>query len=117
MIGGRYMNIEDKIVEELKKLVTDLVNKDYAKIVQDSRNGEVPEEVMEEVINDYGGTLTYPPDDAFSKTDICKIDNADEYSVILDLWINNKRSDLSLMCEAHVNDGKVTLIIEDIHVL
>lgn len=111
------MNIEDKIVKELKKLIDDLVNKDYAKIAQDGRNGDMPEEVMEEIINDYGGMITYPPEDAYSKTDICKIDNADEYSVIFDLWIDNKRSDLSLMCEAYIDDNEVTLVIEDIHVL
>lgn len=117
MIGGSCMNIENKIVEELKKLIVDLINKDYSKIVRDGRNGEMPEEVIEEIINDYGGTLTYPTEDAFVKTDICKIDNVDKYSVIFDLWIDNKRSDLSLMCEAYIDGNEVTLVLEDIHVL
>jgi hypothetical protein len=111
------MNIEDRIVVELKKLIVDLINKDYAKIVSDGRNGEMPEEVMEEIFNDYGGILTYPPEESFGKIDICKVDNRDEYSVIFDLWIDDKRSDLSLMSDAIIDDGEVVLVIEDIHVL
>ena len=111
------MSIEQKIKIQLKDLILDLVNGDYKKVILDGRNGGMPESVMIQIFKEYQGTITFPPNDAFSKLDICKITDSNRYSIVFDLWVDNQPSDLSLMCNAIQEDENIKIEIEDIHVL
>lgn len=108
------------VIDILKKLVFDLVNGHYQKIFEDGRNGELTEEEIKRVISEYGGKLTNPPDDAYySKAlNIIEINENEKYHIEFDFWIDNERSDLSLICNVIFENDKVKqIIIKDIHVL
>lgn len=114
------MNNEQMVIDILKKLVCDLVNDNYQMIIDDGRNGELTEEEIKRAISEYGGKLTNPPDDAYYSRalNIIEIKENEKYHIEFDLWIDNERSDLSLICNVIFENGKVKhIIIKDIHVL
>jgi hypothetical protein len=112
--------VESMIVEILKRLIFDLVNEDYNSIFDDGRNGKLTREEIIRALDEYGGKLTCPQNDAYlsDSLNIIEIKNNEIYHVEFELWIDNERSDLSLICKV-IFKGKdvMELTIEDIHVL
>jgi hypothetical protein len=67
-------------------------------------------------IEEYPGMATIPPDSAFDKMDIYAINNK-AISIDMDLWYDDKQSDLTLSCRLTEKDGKIGYNIENIHIL
>ena len=114
------MSIEQKIIVILKKLVSDLVDENYNKIFEYGYNGELTEEEIKKAVSEYGGVLTIPSDNAYytDSMNIIEIKKNTKYHIEFDLWIDNKRSDLTLICNVICENNNIRkLIIEDIHVL
>lgn len=116
------MKIEDKLKQGVKEIVELLVNQEYVKLQNMNKIGVLTANEVEQAILDYGETLTIPPDDAFNGMDIFKLDNpqkyAEEYSIDFDLWTNKSKSDLTLSCEATVDEhGNVNVTLYSIRVL
>lgn len=114
------MLIEQKIINLLKKLVNDLVDKNYDKIFEEKCNGELTVEEIERALFEYGGKLTIPPAEAYytDALNIIEIKKNIEYHIEFDLWVNNKKSDLSLICNAIFDNSNIMqIIIKDINVL
>ena len=88
-----------KIELIVKKIITLFVNRDYEAIYNLDRAKDCSPESFKELIEDYGGTLTMPPDEALKEVEIYKIENDDltiDFAIDFDFWVNGKRSDLTL---------------------
>ncbi len=116
------MKIEGLIKQRVKELVKLLVNGEYGRLEKMSKIGELKSNELEEAILQYGERLTFPPEEAFNEMDIFKLDNpqkyCEEYSIDIELWTNDCKSDLILSCEATVNEkNEVNVTIYSVHVL
>lgn len=116
------MNIRNQIKQGIKELVELLVNEEYEKLEKMNRIGVLKANELEEAILQYGERLTLPTDESFDEMDIFKLDNpqkyCEEYSIDFELWTNDCKSDLTLSCEATVNEkNEVNVTIYSVHVL
>jgi hypothetical protein len=116
------VSVEDKLKQGVKEIVELLVNQEYIKLQNTDKIGVLTANEVEQAILDYGEKLTIPPDDAFNEMDIFKLDNpqkfVEEYSIDFELWTNKSRSDLTLSCDATVDEqGNVNVTLYSIRVL
>jgi hypothetical protein len=105
-----------EIKVSLKRIVENLVNKNYNAIYEDDYLQEMPASQMEEIILDYGGVFTLPPLISFDKFIIYTI-SENELTIDFDLWCDNEKSDLTLICRFKDFDNKIRYTIEDMHIL
>jgi hypothetical protein len=116
------MNIEQQIKNGVKEIVELLVKEEYRKLEEMNKIGVLTASELSEAILQYGEKLTLPPNQSFDEMDIFKLDNSqkysEEYSIDFELWSNNRKSDLTLSCEATVNEkNEVNVTIYSVHVL
>lgn len=111
------MEEKDKILALLKPLVEDLVNGKLALIRETGRSGPYTVEELQEQLDDYGGTLTAPPETDYQNLDLYEIDDEPEWVLEYDLWIDGEKSDLTLTCTLRLTDQEQSIIIDSIHVL
>lgn len=116
------MSIEQQIKNGVKEIVEMLVREEYRKLEKMNKIGVLTSSELSEAILQYGERLTFPPNESFDEMDIFKLDNPqkynEEYSIDFELWTNDCRSDLTLSCEATVNEkNEVNVTIYSVHVL
>ncbi|ARU62998.1 hypothetical protein CBW65_19930 [Tumebacillus avium] len=111
--------IESEVKKALRDLVVDLVNGRYDLLTESNRIGRLTEEEIREGIQEYGGTLTIPPEEAYNTCRMLRLDRGSEFAIAFDMWIDNHRSVLTLTCDVTVDDQeqKVVEIKIDLHVL
>lgn len=85
-----------------KKVVTCLQNEDYDFLNKHNALCRVSEEDIKRVLHEYGGCLSAIPDEE-DILDIYKYNDHSGLKVDLDLWIDGKRSDLTLQIEIIFN--------------
>ncbi|PLR77521.1 hypothetical protein CU633_09990 [Bacillus sp. V3-13] len=105
------------IIALLKPLVNSLVKGEYEFIQQSGRSGLYTAGELKDLIDDYGGKLTIPPEEDYENINIIAIDNEPEYVVEYELWVNGEKSDLTLSCTIHIKEDEKNIVIENIHVL
>ena len=86
------------VYEICKEIVTCLQNEDYQLLNEHNVLCRVSEEDIKRVIHEYGGCLSTIPDEA-NAFSIYKYNDNSGLKVDLDLWIDGKRSDLTLQIE------------------
>ena len=111
--------MEPKLVEEIRRLVLELVGHRYAEIVGDGRGGRLSEVEIRTAIAEYGRTLIPLPDEAWAKVDVYeRIGHGVVLGVDVPLWTAEEgRSDLTLSLEAVKDADGFHIEIEDLHVL
>ena len=97
-------------------MVINFVEKNYAAVVKEDSVKLIPAADIQLAIEEYPGIATMPPNSAFNKMDIYVI-NDKEISIDMDLWYDDKQSDLTLSCRLIEKDGKIDYSIESIHIL
>ncbi len=111
------MNTKEQLKLLLKEIVIDLVNENYERIqrrlIEELKVDDVKEELS------CWGLLTIPSDAAFEKINFIEYEDGSGYAMEFELWIDNQESDLTLSCEAMVDDiGNVhSFLINNLHVL
>src|ERR1700754_4756045 len=103
-------------IKIVKEIVVHLVRKEYAEIVAKDAIKLIPDDEIRIAIEEYPGTVTMPPDEAFVKMDRYVI-NDKAIAIDMDLWYDNKKSDLTLSCRIMEKDGILEYSIENIHIL
>ena len=101
----------------VKKLVKDVVEGKFQKLVNDGRFrvGEIQDFMS--MLDEYPGTLTMPPDSAYIELDMVESVTGGVF-VDFDLWYDGKKSDLTLQAVIEMSDaGQMSIYIEDCHVL
>ncbi len=108
-------NIENVIRDIVNNLLSNESNLFFDGIYK-SRVGL---EDYKRVIEEYGGTLTSPPNDSFSKANVIESPDSKTFVIEYYLWIDNIESDLSIVIEININEsGEIESIeISDILVL
>ena len=105
-----------EIKASLKKIIENIVNKNYKAIYEDDYLQEMSADQMEEILLDYGGIFTMPPEIYLDKFIIYMI-SENELTIDFDLWSNNEKSDLTLICRFKDFNNTIRYTIEDMHVL
>lgn len=102
----------------VKDLVEKLINQEYELLHQTGMCGEYTSKEIEELINEYGGTLTEASVEDYEDMAIYEIDDEPEYVIEYDLWVDGEKSDLTLTATIRYEEGKETRItIDNIHVM
>ena len=78
------------------QVVTNLVDGNYQKLVDESQEDRFKPEWLEEAVRQYPGKLTHPPKEAFAAIDVYEIDGTNQVLAEFDLWVNNEQSDLTV---------------------
>jgi hypothetical protein len=65
----------DIIISLLKPLVNNLVNGDYEIIEHTDRSGLYTSEEIKELVDEYSGNLTTPPDEDYKNINIIAVEN------------------------------------------
>lgn len=114
-------SFEKRIKAELQDVVSLLVQKKYHELEKRSSGIRLTSYEMERAIDEYGCTLVYPTESEFHSIDMIEVQNSNpkKWSVRFDLWSEQEgRSDLSLeLTMTEVNEEKIAVEIDDIHVL
>ena len=114
------MALNDNIKIALKKIILDIVKGDFDKLSSDGRIGKLSEDDIKNELLDYGGIVTIPTEDSYDRfLQVTQIRDTEKYKVFFELWIDNERSDLTLICDIISTNGETvdTIEIDDIHVL
>lgn len=113
------MELNRRIAAEVCRLVNDLVADRIDSNVQDGRAGQYSAEEIRHMLDSYPGRLTLPPSSDYVPPDMLRFGNQEpvQYLVHFDLWYDDCRSDLTLLCLATVDANQVHLRIDDIHVM
>ncbi|MBT2644329.1 hypothetical protein J7I80_18965 [Bacillus sp. ISL-41] len=110
------MQTQNKIKELLLETILELVKCDFIAIQGKLQNGLTINDLREEL-----GlwALTVPPDAAYENVAFYKYNDGSGYALEFELWIDNQSSDLTLSCEALLDENQkiVSFTIENLHVL
>lgn len=115
--SGDDMDNKGHLLELLKETVTELVNEDFKIIKAKLRHNIDIEDIKEELSN--WDSLTIPPETAYEKVVFYEYEDGSGFALEFELWIDNEESDLTLSCEAIVdeNDKVLSFTVEDLHTL
>ena len=80
----------------MAQVVTDLVEGNYQKLVDESQEERLKPEWLEEAVSLYPGDLTPPPVEAYDAIWVIDIDDTNEAMTHFDLWVDNEPSDLTV---------------------
>lgn len=94
-----------------------MVSGKFEEIERVGKSGPYSASELKELIDEYGGHLTLPPDDDFVNINKIKIQNEPEYVIEYELWIDNEKSDLTLSCTVREENNSASISIDNIHVL
>ena len=107
---------KETVLNAVKDIVLNLIWKNYREVVEKDTMKLIPAKELQIAIEEYPGSITMPPDNAFDKMDIYVI-NDKTIAVDMDLWYDDKQSDLTLSCKIMENGGKIGYSIENVHIL
>lgn len=102
-----------------KKIVQLLVEQKFDMLEAISQGVRLSAKDMKNAIQEYGGALTVPPAGKW-RIEIVRVRNSNpqKYSVVVQLWIDDTPSDLSLeLTLIEANGNSMSVEIDDIHVL
>lgn len=96
----------EELINLCKKVVRCLVEDNYSCLEQEKALSRVSEEDIKRVLKDYGGLISILPDEAFATNafEVYRYNDNSGYSIDLDLWINNTRSDLTLKLDVKTDN-------------
>lgn len=100
----------------LIEIVTKLVEREYLRLFTNDCSKKITEKELKTSIEEYSGTPTLPPKEAFNDFDFYEISD-EEASVDFDLWINDAKSDLTLSFTIKKTLNGYGYQIDNIHVL
>lgn len=109
------------VIALIKQVIAWMIAGAFDAVDQRSNGVRLSAADLSGAVNDYGRTLTMPPDEAFADLDAIAVSNAPypTWSIRMDLWTKEEgRSDLTLECTVieKCNDD-LTLEIDNLHVL
>jgi len=112
--------MNDQIQHAVGQTIELLVTGKYADLERLTHGTRLTANEMAKAVADYGKQLTLPPQDGFKLMNMVEVKNAQpkRWSVTMPLWTKEEgRSDLTLELTAIKRDNKVSIELDDIHVL
>lgn len=104
---------KDKIFDEILILLTELNKKNYSFMYNEKYSSRVDEKDFMQVLNKFGNRITIPPH--FNKNidlELIQIKNQPIYGCDFLLWIDNKKSDLTLIMDFYLKDNNEVSKVE-----
>jgi hypothetical protein len=114
------MSLDEILLNEMIKIINKIKENQYDKLQEQGYLKHVSKDEIIEELKSYGGIITNVSNNDYKKSlQYMNIDNINKYKVFLDFWINNERSDLTLVCDILLDHNMNILkaAIEEIHVL
>lgn len=106
----------ESLLKSLNKIVINIVNGSYDRIVEGGQNGTLTERELREAIQQYPGK-PYMKFATMDDLNIIHYESSESSGVVeYELWYDGEMSDLTLGCEFDLNRDPI-VIIENIHVL
>jgi len=106
--------------EPLRRVVGLLVAGRYDELARLTSQTRLPAEEIGEAVRQYGRTLTAPPPGAYDHLDVVEVQGGQEpvWSVRMRLWTKEEgESDLSVEVTIAEKADRLTIVLDDIHVL
>lgn len=113
-------DLQKKIKLSIKNIESALVSKNYDKAISDSVESRLTAEEVKNTVESYGGEITTAPDEYFRELYPIEIKNSapTRYALDFDLWVNGKRSDLTLSLTLIPDkEGNFSVSVDDLYVL
>ncbi|MBI3397427.1 hypothetical protein HY045_03045 [Candidatus Woesebacteria bacterium] len=116
-------NLTNEMIRVIRREVESaLVENKLDLISKDRVLGRLSKEEIETALFEYlkkGEKITHAPDDYFNSMEIIKVDQSEipTWHIDYDLWIDNRRSDLTLSLELKEIDGVLKPFTLDLHIL
>ena len=116
------MSCTKKLIELCDWIVTRLIVKNYSELDKQNAFTRVNQNDFVRVLDEYGGTLTVIPPQAY-ETDAFRVytyEDGSGFGLDLDLWIDGERSDLTMQLDVKVDSSTDSIIhfqIDDLHVM
>lgn len=105
-----------EILNVIEFIVKLLAEKRYDDLYKADLNKRISTNDLQQAIIEYGGVVTIPPVETYTEADFYEI-NENECSIDFDLWIDFKKSDLTLSCSIYKYAEKYHYSIDNLHVL
>lgn len=110
----------NRAVESAVRLVVRLlVDRRYIDVASLTARNRLTAGEIEQAIQEYGGTLVFPPEDAFSSMDVIELDGVSppKWSVVMPLWTQQEgRSDLSIELTVEERLEGTRIELDNVHV-
>ncbi|WP_143407005.1 DUF7668 domain-containing protein [Faecalibacterium sp. An121] len=105
-----------EIIEYCKYIVRCLVNEDYSDLEKRGILDRVLRKDIKRVLSEYDNRshITMPPNQYFDKLDINEYSDKSGYWIDINMFYNNRTSDLTLQLDFRKNG---LVMIDDLHVL
>ena len=114
------VNISSQQIEIVRQFEKALIDRNYQLISQEAGMGRVTASEIDQAIEEYGGVITIAPNSIFDDFKIIQVKDTDKptWAVDFDLWIDNKKSDLTMQIDIiQYGPGNLKGYFHDIHVL
>jgi hypothetical protein len=116
------MYCKNQLIDICNLIVNSLVAKDYDNLDKHNTFVRVAKNDLLRALDEYGGALTPIPSTAYESNafDVIAYSDGSGYDIHLDLWIDGKRSDLTLQVDVKINPATNNVIsfqIDDLHVM
>jgi hypothetical protein len=111
--------IANKIKTAIRNVEMNLSNENYEGAIKLTYNSRLSPQEIEAALKKHGGKVTVAPDIFFNSLQVIEIRNSQpkSWAVGYDLWIDGKRSDLTLSLTVSLVGDDVTSTIDDLHIL
>lgn len=95
--------LKDKMEEILKEVVKNLVEGNYHKVIEESKEKRGnPDDIKSEIMS-YPGNISLPPDTAYEDYESYDVENKNEKIVDFYLWFDGEKSDLMIQILVYTN--------------
>lgn len=111
---------EYQLRSEIRYIVGLLVNKDFQSIQEQNLLPFGDISVLVERIQEYSGSITMPPNEAFESFDFIEFKVTEDnffFQADFNLWFNDQESDLTAQFVPSVNQANTAICLYDLHIL
>jgi hypothetical protein len=108
-----------QIISVIQRIEFLLSIKDVATLYQEDeyRSEYSKEAYFAEIILQGGGDVNYPHEDDYKKSIRTFIPYDDTHDVVYEIWVNNVKTDISIMCDIWLEKGVIKYGINDIRIM
>lgn len=119
MLIALDQTVAEKIENAIRKIEKKLVSEDYEKAVTLTKNSRLTAKDVEAALKNYGGKVTAAPGYVFDSLEVTETSNFEPkaWYVDYDLWIDGKRSDLTLSLTVSFVGDEIIPSIDNLHML
>lgn len=113
-------NVESLLFAKTLEIINCIATSDYTKLANEGSLKKITKNDIVSIIEDYGGAVSIVGESYIGRFRFVRCKKKNVFITFADLIIDNKISDLTLICEMSVSDNMNTVesaTIEDLHVL